>query len=366
MRKAVIVGGGGFIGSNYYAAFREAFDEVVIVDRFHGPSHRTLADHARLSATKRPQDRIFTADAADLRCWPELLRDATDVFLLNADTGTGSSFDRPSAAVDENLFKLASLVESVRTHCDDAATRVMFTSSRAVYGEGHWRCAEHGKQVPPRDARALAAGQFAPRCGLCRAELSLHGSLETDEHRPLSVYGLTKSAGERLLALTLCAAGFDVRIVRYQNVYGIGQAVDNPYTGVLNWFSRALREGTPVRVFEDGRIVRDFIFVDDAAALLHRVASFERPAPERIVPFVVNGGTGTPTRLRDAAELLRSLYGTNTPVVDTSDYRQGDVLGAVADTTLARQRLQFEPKVSLRDGLSRYADWFSTQTPASR
>lgn len=366
MRKAVIFGGGGFIGSNFYSDFKHEYDQIVIVDRFYGPSHPSLADYHQLWASLRPQDRIITADAGDVSFWPQLLGDATDVFLLNADTGTGNSFDRPSATMTENLVKLAKLVEAIRLYASSQFTRVIFTSSRAVYGEGHWRCVEHGKQTPVRTAQALAAGAFAPRCAQCDAELALHGSSEDDALQPLSVYGLTKAAGEKLLELTLCPAGFDVRIVRFQNVYGIGQAIDNPYTGVLNWFSRAFIEGNAVKVFEEGRIVRDFIFVSDAVELLNRVASADFLAYERIKPFVVNGGTGVPTRLRDAAELLRKLYDSDTPIVETRDYRNGDVLGAVAHTGLAQENLQFAAVVTLHEGLFRYSKWFRAQFEQTR
>jgi len=361
MRKALLLGGGGFIGSNYYAAYAAAYDKVVIVDKFHGPSHSTLADHERLAASLRKQDRIFTADVAEIARWPELLREATDIFLLNADTGTGSSFAHPSMTVGENLARMSTLVEAIRSHCDASTTRIMFTSSRAVYGEGHWVCAEHGAQVPDRSNTALAAGRFAPTCPACGGGLALRGSAEDAPHRPLSVYGLTKSAGETLLRLTLCAAGFDVRIVRYQNVYGIGQAVDNPYTGVLNWFSRGLLEGKTVKVFEQGLIVRDFIFVSDAAALLHSLASASRGSGDTHSPMLVNGGTGVATPLGHAASVLRRLYGVSTEIHETDDYRQGDVLGAVADNHQADALLGFRAAITLEDGLAKYADWFRAQ-----
>lgn len=364
MRSAVIFGGGGFIGSNYYSQFCCEFDRITIIDRFYGPSHSSLAEHQRLRQSLRPQDQIFTADVADIRYWPELLRDATHIFILNADTGTGNSYLTPSMTIDENLRKLAVLIEAIRAHCNKDAARVMFTSSRAVYGEGHWRCEEHGHQQSDRSPAALASGNFAPLCSHCRQRLTLRGSLEEDPEGPLSVYGLTKASGERLLALTLANAGFDVRIVRYQNVYGIGQAIDNPYTGVLNWISKALLHGSTVKIYEQGLIVRDFIFVSDAAALLHRLASIERPGQSRNQPYVVNGGTGVATRLADAAWMLKEIYESNSEVVLTNDFRLGDVLGAVADTTRANNELGHATTVTLHEGLVRYAQWFRSHHKA--
>jgi dTDP-L-rhamnose 4-epimerase len=361
MRKAVIFGGGGFIGSTYYEQFADEYDEVTIVDRFHGASHSSLAEYVRIRAAMRPHDLLLTADVLEAKNWPQIFRSATDVFLLNADTGTGNSFAQPSVTVGENLGKLAAIIEAIRAHCSVDQTRILFTSSRAVYGEGHWTCAEHGRQVLDRSATAMSEKRFAPHCPQCGAALDLNGSLESDAHAPLSVYGLTKAAGEKLLELTLCASGFDVRIVRYQNVYGIGQAIDNPYTGVLNWFSQTLIEEADVTIYEGGHIVRDFIFVTDAAALLHQIASAPPASGPRYAPLVFNGGTGVPTRLADAAILLRELYQSGSAIRNTDQYRPGDVLGAVAGMDRTSSELNFQAKVGLREGLSRYAEWFRVQ-----
>jgi len=366
MRRALLLGGGGFIGSNYYAGHGEAYEQITIVDRFDGPSHSSLSEHERLRSGLRHQDRIFTSDAAEIGRWPELLTGSTDVFILNADTGTGSSFARPSFTVAENLSKLAAIAEAIREHSAPERTRVIFTSSRAVYGEGRWHCPAHGAQPPDRSRGALEAGRFAPLCRQCSAPLQLAGSVEHDAHRPLSVYGLTKSCGEDLLRLTLCAAGFDVRIARFQNVYGIGQAIDNPYTGVLNWFSQALVEGKTVKVFEQGLIVRDFIFVSDAAALLHALATAERMQQDIGIPMVVNGGTGRAARLIDVAHMLRDRYRSSSEIVATNDFRTGDVLGAVADTSRARACLGLQPEVTLEEGIARYAAWFAARSKGAR
>ena len=361
MRSAIILGGGGFIGSEFYRNFSSEYEKIIILDKFYGPSHSSLAHYTRYRQFLRDQDAIFTSDVTEISNWPELLRDATDIFILNADTGTGSSYLMPSKSIHENLYKLSLIIEAIRSNCKCEKTKIIFTSSRAVYGEGHWICENHGHQIPCRSSENLLIGNFNPKCPLCGKYLSLEGSTEEDPFMPLSVYGLTKASGEQLLSLTLANAGYDVRIVRYQNVYGVGQAIDNPYTGVLNWFSIALIKNEEVKIYEQGLIVRDLIFVSDAALLLHKVATLDRFDQSTTKPFIVNGGSGVATTLVSAAEILRDLYGSTSAISLTDDFRTGDVLGAVANCFHAEKTLNFKTSVHLEEGLLLYSDWFAKE-----
>lgn len=355
MRNCLVLGGGGFIGTTFYRDHAQHFDRVTLVDHFVGASHPSLKSYDDLRTRLRTQDRLLACDVSAACAMPGIFEDVSVILILNADTGTARSYDRPSYTADENITKLALIAETIRRRCDKSV-RVLFTSSRAVYGEGHWQCPDHGKQRPNRSAAALRAGDFAPQCPACRKEMQLRGSRETDPKEPMSVYGLTKATGELLLEQTLGPAGFDVRIVRFQNVYGAGQAKDNPYTGVLNWFSKAMVAHAEVPIFEDARIVRDFIYVDDAAAMLYTLASAAVPVTG--TPFIVNGGTGVPVLLKDVAAHLAGFYKSKSKIVTTKQFRQGDVLGAYADDSLAKTALGFNCSISLEVGLSRYAAWF--------
>lgn len=357
-RKIAVLGGGGFIGKTYVAMNHSRFDEILVIDRFSGPAHPTFNSYRNFVASFDARKVItIVADVASSETFAELLADCDAVLLLHADTGTASSFASPSTTVKENVGVLVAAVETIRKHCKPDRTRVVFTSSRAVYGEGAWYCAEHGHILLDRTAAALSACKFEPRCTICNRSATLRGTRESDPLRPLSVYGVTKRAGEDLLAALLVQQGFDVRIVRYQNVYGPGQEITNPYTGVLNWFSTRLIQGETVEIYEQGLIQRDFIYVDDAARLLFEVQQMspERPGFE---PFVVNGGSGVAVSLTEVATILRDYLNSSSQIVACDKFRVGDVLGARADMTHAQRILGFAPAISHYDGLRRYSAWF--------
>jgi dTDP-L-rhamnose 4-epimerase len=159
----------------------------------------------------------------------------------------------------------------------------------------------------------------------------------------------------------LVQQGFDLRVLRYQNVYGPGQEISNPYTGVLNWFSKRLLAGEPLEVYEKGFIRRDFIFVEDAVRLLRALLRYERREPGDEI--VLNGGAGEDVELLRIAQKLKEIYGSNSAVTVCDKFRVGDVLGAWADMSRAEELLGFKCMTTLDDGLNRYCSWFRAQVP---
>jgi dTDP-L-rhamnose 4-epimerase len=194
---------------------------------------------------------------------------------------------------------------------------VVVVSSRAVYGEGAYDCCEHGRT-------------FGSRC--CPLA-HLFASTEDDPHRPVSVYGETKSAAEQV-ALAECTGRVPLTVVRPQNVIGPGQALHNPYTGVLAAFLAMLRDRRPLTVYGDGHQTRDFVHVDDLAALLEHAATHP---PSPAAPLVLNSGTGVRTSLLELAHLAGAAApGGPTGVTHVDVHRAGDIEHACADLTRLR------------------------------
>ncbi|MFV0463468.1 MAG: NAD-dependent epimerase/dehydratase family protein [Nostocoides sp.] len=303
--KVLITGGVGFIGQ--HLARRLAPDHALVA--LDCLLHQVHLD-ADASRAAFPGE-VVVADVSDPTTWGSLPRPDALVHLA-AETGTGQSMYEQDryARVNVDGTRLAG----------EAAARwnvpLISMSSRAVYGEGRYECSRHGVQFG----------------GQCCTEAQPAPSQEGDEHHPVSVYGETKSAGES--ALSDIARHIPVTIIRPQNVVGPGQALHNPYTGVLAAFLARLREGKDLLVYGDGSATRDFVHVSDLAALIDWALSHP---PESGTARLLNSGTGIRTSLDELAQAAidgspRSDLGINH--VDV--HRAGDIEHACADLALLR------------------------------
>ena len=148
-------------------------------------------------------------------------------------------------------------------------------------------------------------------------------------------------------------------LFRLQNVYGPGQSLINPYTGIVSLFARLARSGQSIPVYEDGRIVRDFVFIDDVTSAI--VAGVLR-SPAAVLPYDI--GLGERTTIMQIAQAIAEHYGAPAPHV-TGQFRDGDVRAAWADIARARQVLDWEPRVGVTEGINRLCDWIDAQTETS-
>lgn len=354
-RTAFVTGGAGFIGSRLAKAVAGDFDTIVIFDNLHPQVH---GDNA--SPPPLPDNAVFIrGDVTDKRALEEAVaKHAPDVvFHLAAETGTGQSYDEPSRYNAVNTMGTAYLIEAVRNLPTDISRRVILAGSRAVYGEGAYKDPD-GKIVvgPERASEDMAAGKFDPRDSSGRT-LSPVPTQEQLPPDPASVYASTKLMQEYLLQQCGATGAFETVLLRFQNVYGPGQSLKNPYTGVLSIFSGQILDGKSLNIYEDGEIVRDFVYVDDVVASL-AAASRVKEAP--VGP--INIGSGYPATILECARTLLELLGRSPDdYTITGDFRPGDIRHAVADITRARDLLNWAPATDLRAGLSALAEWVKAE-----
>lgn len=344
-KRIFITGGAGFIGSRLTHALAEQGAEITIYDNLleqvHGPAPSFDLPAKLIVGDVRDRADLEAAVAASN---PEI------VVHLAAETGTGQSADEPSRYTEVNVLGTAQLIEILRNRATPPQ-RFVLAATRAVYGEGAYRTGAGAIIVPePRNLDTMQGGHFA----VYDADGSVLEPVATDSDvppRPGSVYGSSKLMQEYLLAQT--PSPWQTVILRLQNVYGPGQSLRNPYTGVLSIFSSQAMRGQSIKVYEDGEIYRDFVFVDDVVSAF--VAGCHEDA---LLGGTFNIGTGEPTSILAAARTIVRELGLDEGIVSVNGaFRPGDIRYAVADIHRILATGVWQPRVSPEVGISRLVAW---------
>lgn len=353
----LITGGAGFIGSKIVHLRNLAGLKTRILDSLSPQIHGHIPEvPASLRNTGVEFLRGSVTSADD---WRRALEGVDTVVHLAAETGTGQSMYEVAGYNAVNSQGTAVLLDVLGRMPARSVRRVILASSRSIYGEGAYHCSACGleRTTPPaRSAASLAAGIWQPRCPSCSATLQVVPTRESDPPRPASIYAATKYAQEDLVRIGCAALGIDHVILRFQNVYGEGQSLKNPYTGILSIFSTRIRRGLHLPLFEDGEETRDFVHVDDIAATVQQAIVQEGP-----IATEINVGSGVASSIRSVAEELSRAFGIVPDVRVTGQYRVGDIRHNVADLSRLATILGIRPQVSLREGLARFASWVRTQ-----
>lgn len=359
MNKILITGGAGFIGAHLARQLLADGMSLRILDPLAPQIHGALPQGLDWLAGERIE--FVRGSITDRRTVETALAGVTHVVHLAAETGTGQSMYELARYNEVNSQGTAVLLDVLANRRDLGVQRIVLSSSRSVYGEGAYACPACGGgagRVFPgaRPAVQLAEHRWEPLCPRCGSALAAVPTREDDPVRPASIYAATKYAQEDLVRVACEALGIGYAILRLQNVYGEGQSLKNPYTGILSIFSTRIRRGLDLPIFEDGLESRDFVHVEDVARAMH--ACLVSPQP---IDRVVNVGSGVGTSVMDVArQLIGSLNG-RVEVRVTAEYRLGDIRHNVADIARLRDLLPGGPRVGLAEGLGRFAAWVSTQ-----
>jgi dTDP-L-rhamnose 4-epimerase len=351
--RILITGGAGFIGSSLARRALHAGYEVSVLDNFSPQIHGGITE---LPADLRHNVRLFRGDVRDSDLCAQALAGQQILVHLAAETGTGQSMYRLRHYTDVNIGATSGLMELVLTGRYPIQNLVA-ASSRAVYGEGAARCREHEVVYPhARMRKDMDKGDFEPKCPVCSRPTTLVPTSEDAPLRPSSLYGVTKQVQEQIILMYAATLGINGFALRYQNVYGPGQSLKNPYTGILAIFSNQVRTNEPIFVFEDGQESRDFIYVEDAVEATLRC--IEAPAQE---PVALNVGVGSAITVLEVARAIVAYFASNSEVNITGAFRQGDIRHSCADTARLKATLNFLPHWRFEDGLRNFLGWVSSQ-----
>jgi dTDP-L-rhamnose 4-epimerase len=350
--KILITGGLGFIGLALARRLLEAGHAVTIVDSL------SVQIHGALPVVEvPPAAKVVRLDIRRLPEHAELLEGTDVVYHLAAETGTAQSMYRIAEYVSVNELGTAALLETIG-RCSKRPGQLILASSRSVYGEGAYESPDAPGvlvRAEPRTRTQLLAGQWELR-NRDGKPLRPVATPESLEFAPGSVYAATKASQELLIRSASNALGFRATIFRFQNVYGEGQSLQNPYTGIISIFFNRARQGLEIPIYEDGLESRDFIHVADIVAALQDALEADIPSGA-----VINLGSGDPTSVLELAQRLLAAAGFRAAIKVTGQFRVGDIRHCHADMSQARRVLGFAAKVSLSEGLRRFCAWAATQ-----
>jgi dTDP-L-rhamnose 4-epimerase len=354
MKNVLVTGGAGFIGQRLALALISQGAKVRVLDMFNPQVHATDSLPRELAS----QVELIKADVRNRDALRAGLVDIDCVVHLAAETGTGQSMYEIERYFSVNVQGTAILLDLLQN--DPAGKRVenlVVASSRAIYGEGAYRCVAHGMVYPePRSKRNMESGRFEPTCPICGDGVALEATSEAAPFKPLSIYGLTKQVQEQAVLMHAQTRGINAFALRYQNVYGPGQSLKNPYTGILAVFSNLARQNQPIEIYEDGNESRDFIYIDDVVAASVECINYS----DKFVG-ALNVGSGQATSVMTVAQGIRDYFNSQSPISVTGAFRIGDIRHNIADVTLARSILGFAAKVSFSQGLANFLEWAQCQ-----
>lgn len=359
MKKILITGGAGFIGTEIVRQLDTIGGyEITVLDVLMPQIHGDLVKDSYLFNIIKDKCNFIKKDIRDLGAVKEAIRENEYIIHLAAETGTGQSMYKINQYNDVNIMGTSNLFQAIsllgkKSH----VKKIILSSSRSVYGEGKYECINCGVIYPEaRKRKRMINGDFDVYCPNCDAKLKILPTTENSKIKPCSLYAFTKYVQERMLEVMCPAMKVDYTIFRFQNVYGIGQSLKNPYTGILSIFSSLLLENKKINIFENGMESRDFVNVIDVASTVIKAIEHEKSNSE-----IINVGSGIDTSVIEIANKLKEFYKSSSKITITGDFRVGDIAHNFADIQKSISILDFKQTINLDNGLRKFCNWVLEQ-----
>ncbi len=357
MKKHILItGGAGFIGSRLANLLILNGHKVRVLDNLSPQIHGDKPEVSTLFLSLHSDVDFIFGSVTNQDDLLKALKGVDTVVHLAAETGTGQSMYAIQHYSEVNIGGTALLLDLIANY-SFPVKKIVVASSRAVYGEGKYSCSTHGFVYPPaRSVLQMDKGDFDVRCPFCGVAAELMATDEMTPTQPSSVYGITKLTQEQMVLTVGKSLGISAIAFRFQNVYGPGQSLSNPYTGILSIFSTRIRSGSHINIFEDGKESRDFVFIDDVIYITAYAVEYEKPLLD-----VFNVGAGVATHVLGIANKLQKLFDISVPTTISRQYRVGDIRHNYADLKKIEKIFRFRPKVSIEQGLAKFVEWVKTE-----
>ncbi|MGZ8891337.1 MAG: NAD-dependent epimerase/dehydratase family protein [Halobacteriota archaeon] len=294
----LVTGGYGFIGNQLVGLLSNEFSEVRVLDN--------LSSVARV--VRLPNVHFIKGDIRDAETTFEALKDVDVVFHTAAQIDVVASTREPFVDLENNILGTLSVCEAARKN---DISKIIYSSSAAVYG----------------NADVFPINEIQPI-------------------RPISQYAASKYSGELYLAAYHSLYGIDEISLRYFNVYGPYQRPENAYSGVISKFFYDARSNAQIQIFGDGKQTRDFVYVKDVARANLLAAK------SKATNTAINVGSGVETSINDLAEKIKEILPSDARIVHVTP-RVGDGRRSLADISLAKKLINYEPETKLADGLEK-------------
>lgn len=354
MKNILITGGAGFIGSRLCEKLFDQGNNVTVLDnlseQIHGNGESFLFNKIKDKCT------FIKGDVRDKNDWAHAIKNQEIIIHLAAETGTGQSMYEVEKYTNVNVIGTSYMLE-ILANSNHNVKKIIVASSRSIYGEGKYNCKTHGVQYPSkRKEEDMKKGEFNPKCSMCNSSLNVLPTDEQSKIHPSSIYGINKQQQEQMVMLMGESLSIPSVAFRYQNVYGPGQSLSNPYTGILSIFSTRILNGNDLDIYEDGEETRDFVYIEDAVDAT--ILGIEK---EEANGNIFNVGSGVSTRVLDVANTLKRLYNSEINITVSGKFRLGDIRHNFADLSKSKDILGFTPKYNFERGITEFVNWVKTQ-----
>lgn len=352
----LITGGAGFIGSQLCIKLIDLGHKLTVLDNLSPQIHgNNPKETSSLYKTILGNVNFIEGSVTDMECCKKAVRNQEIIVHYAAETGTGQSMYEVQKYVDVNSNGTAVLLNAIIDQ-KIAIKKVLVASSRAVYGEGKYYSDKGFVYPEPRKSENMDKGHFEPTHVSANNLYAVPTDEESKLH-PSSLYGVTKLNQEQLVSVVCSAHNIPWVSLRYQNVYGPGQSLKNPYTGILSIFSTLIRNGENLNVFEDGLESRDFVYIDDVVTAT--VLCIESALSNN---QIFNIGSGIATSVIAVATALKEKLNKDVEIQISGNYRLGDIRHNYADLSKIKTILNYIPKTSFDSGISKFVEWVKSES----